>query len=732
MKLRVTTWVTLLLLAAAPAAAQQDVTIRQINTLPQAGLDFVKSLGSAVTATNMQQIRSTYTTSANNADPNLMVRFEAVVLSDPRYSGLSSVSNGNVSRIHFFVRDVSAATDGPAGNDLQVVDGNYRVNGTLGLFVGDVVRMTGNIAYFGTGVQFSPISVEVLGTYADRGLPASILDPVTVTVDQLNVSTGDQKIRVNWDNLSALNQQFVRIEGVQVFQSPNRNDTRPNFAVRDLATGAMIQNDDMSLAYRNDKSDYPSEFFATNDFIAPPVGANVNIQGFALLRSNFDPFQIGDPPAAVLKIVPWTPADLVVTSSPPNITAVTGPAGVPANAPVSVSATITPDGGLSIATAEVRYTSSSRPTEATVAGVAGAGNLFTFEIPELPDGDFVTWKIYARDTNDGVSESATQYYRVLHAGINDIRDIQTTFSGGRGPSPFTNLTVDMNVVATIMVDPSAVEGSAGLLAIQDGTGLFDGLTIRSQNNPLAGRKLGDVIRITRARIVEAFDLTQLRDITYEYVGEGTPYNPINVTTDMLKDLDVAEALEGMFVRVETVDVVSTNADGAAGNFGEFLVSSDNTVENGLRVNDVSSFIAWPGNDAGSVFSVGETLDFVQGILWYSFNNFKIEPRFPEDIGAVVNVASETLETPSEFALHAAYPNPFNPTTTLRFDLASAGDVSLTVYDALGRAVSTLVSGFRPAGAHVVSFDAASLPSGLYMARLATPAGSVTRTLTLVK
>ena len=734
MKLRATTWSLLvLLLLGQNASAQTVVTIRQLNTLPPAGLAVVKAKGAAVTAADMAaNIRSPYFTAANNADPAKMVTITGVVLSDPRYSGLSSVSNGTVSRIHFFVRDVTAAVDGPAGNDLQVVDGNYATSGTLGLFVGDVVKMTGNLAYFGTGVQFSPISVEVLGTYADRGLPATILNPVTVTIDQLNMVTGDLKIRINWDNLSALNQQYVRIENVQVWQSPNRADSRPNWAVRDLTTGAIIQNDDMSLAYRNDKSDYTSEFFATNNFTAPPAGATVNLQGFALLRTNFNPFQIGDPAAAVLKIVPWTPADLVMTASPPNITQLVGPAGVPGNAPVAVQATITPDGGLIIATAEVRFTSSSNPTERSISGTGDANNRFTFEIPELPDGDFVTWYVAATDNGGFSAMSATQSYRVLHAGINDIRDIQTTQSGGRGPSPFTGLTINMNVLATIMVNPSAVEGSSGLLALQDGIGLFDGITVRSQNNPLAARKIGDVIRITRATIAEAFDLTQLRDIQYEFVSEGLPYASILVPTGVLKDLDIAESLEGMLVRVETVDIVSTNADGTAGNFGEFLVSSDNTVGNGLRVNDVSSFIAWPGNDAGAVLSAGQTLDFVQGILWYSFSNFKLEPRFPEDIGAVVNVATEGNDVPQAYALYPAYPNPFNPTTTLRFDVASAGDVSLTVYDALGRLVDTLVSGHRAAGTHTVNFEASSLPSGLYVYRLETTQGSASRSMMLVK
>jgi hypothetical protein len=70
--------------------------------------------------------------------------------------------------------------------------------------------------------------------------------------------------------------------------------------------------------------------------------------------------------------------------------------------------------------------------------------------------------------------------------------------------------------------------------------------------------------------------------------------------------------------------------------------------------------------------------------------------------------------PSEFALNAAYPNPFNPATTISYDVPESGDVSLRVFDLMGREVASLVSGFVEVGRYDVVFDASSLPSGTYL------------------
>jgi len=101
------------------------------------------------------------------------------------------------------------------------------------------------------------------------------------------------------------------------------------------------------------------------------------------------------------------------------------------------------------------------------------------------------------------------------------------------------------------------------------------------------------------------------------------------------------------------------------------------------------------------------------------------------------VAVEGDALPQRLALDANYPNPFNPKTTIRFDLPQAGDVDLSVYDITGRRVATLHRGELPAGRHELSWlgrDQAGrqVASGLYVYRLETGGEILTRKMTLLK
>lgn len=104
--------------------------------------------------------------------------------------------------------------------------------------------------------------------------------------------------------------------------------------------------------------------------------------------------------------------------------------------------------------------------------------------------------------------------------------------------------------------------------------------------------------------------------------------------------------------------------------------------------------------------------------------------FTVAVGTSVERAGEAI--PTTYQLHANYPNPFNPTTTLRFDLPASSEVTLTIYDMLGREVETLVAGTLGAGSYTFAWEAADRSSGLYLARLHAGRFVQTQRLMLLK
>jgi hypothetical protein len=87
------------------------------------------------------------------------------------------------------------------------------------------------------------------------------------------------------------------------------------------------------------------------------------------------------------------------------------------------------------------------------------------------------------------------------------------------------------------------------------------------------------------------------------------------------------------------------------------------------------------------------------------------------LNGTVSVNNISTEIPKEYNLSQNYPNPFNPVTMIKFSLPKASFITLKVYDILGREVSVLVNGQKPAGQYIVDFDASSLTSGVYFYRL---------------
>ncbi|HWA06860.1 MAG TPA: T9SS type A sorting domain-containing protein [Ignavibacteria bacterium] len=117
--------------------------------------------------------------------------------------------------------------------------------------------------------------------------------------------------------------------------------------------------------------------------------------------------------------------------------------------------------------------------------------------------------------------------------------------------------------------------------------------------------------------------------------------------------------------------------------------------------------------------------------WTNFRpdtiNYKTMPIGIEPISNIV---------PAKFSLEQNYPNPFNPNTNIKFNVAANGFAKLVIFDVLGREVATLVSEELKAGEYAVNYNAANLPSGVYLYRLTVDGNNssfvATRKFVLVK
>ncbi len=84
---------------------------------------------------------------------------------------------------------------------------------------------------------------------------------------------------------------------------------------------------------------------------------------------------------------------------------------------------------------------------------------------------------------------------------------------------------------------------------------------------------------------------------------------------------------------------------------------------------------------------------------------------------VTSVSEEDIPQPKDFVLYQNYPNPFNPSTVIGYKLSVISNVKLTVYNLLGKEISTLVNEEKPAGEYEIKFDASNLSSGVYYYKL---------------
>jgi hypothetical protein len=94
---------------------------------------------------------------------------------------------------------------------------------------------------------------------------------------------------------------------------------------------------------------------------------------------------------------------------------------------------------------------------------------------------------------------------------------------------------------------------------------------------------------------------------------------------------------------------------------------------------------------------------------------------------------QTIEIPNYYSLSQNYPNPFNPSTQIKFSVPKTSNVTMKVYDVLGKEVAVLVNNeLKQAGFYTVEFNASNLASGIYFYRINAGDYSAVKKMVLVK
>jgi hypothetical protein len=219
---------------------------------------------------------------------------------------------------------------------------------------------------------------------------------------------------------------------------------------------------------------------------------------------------------------------------------------------------------------------------------------------------------------------------------------------------------------------------------------------------------------------------------YPYLTEGIWYDKLPNFTDP-KDLLTGEVDSIKTWCIGTVDTLSTNILQdfrlVYTDYPNDYIYSDWPIPINLSYSDADLMVG--GTDG---LPVGDLNWFPDKKATFLANIDQFHAALENALqgGKTVLAVKELGGEPMTFNLAQNYPNPFNPTTTIDFTIPKAGNVTLKIYDALGREVATLVNGYMTAQAYKVDFNGSNLSNGVYFYTLRTDNFSQTKKMVLLK
>ena len=354
------------------------------------------------------------------------------------------------------------------------------------------------------------------------------------------------------------------------------------------------------------------------------------------------------------------------------------------NVEIEISAQIVPVSG-SISSAAIYYgTTNALINTATMSWDADSTWIGYITTGTEFGNELLQYKVIAIDNSGNQGESSVSSTLVASSTPDDIDEIHANVVEGQ--------IVTIQGIVTVGSGLLSLSTTSAYIQDESGRGLnlFD-------YDLITGIDRGDELRVVGI-VVQYFSTVEVTDFEFETVSTGNALPaPLETTSSGANSSDY----EGTLISFP----------------GEITVLETIGDDDGLKltIDDVTTVMIW--NSTGvttSGLEVGTSWGFT-GIGSQYIETYQLLVAYDEDIATLGIDAGNTL--PNEFALYPAFPNPFNPKTTISFTTDIAGVVHVDIYDINGRKIDELTQEFFSPGSYSVAWNASSLASGIYFIRI---------------
>ncbi len=245
----------------------------------------------------------------------------------------------------------------------------------------------------------------------------------------------------------------------------------------------------------------------------------------------------------------------------------------------------------------------------------------------------------------------------------------------------------------------------------------------------------ETIGSVNQNIRQFFDYWVTNNVTYYYRvyayagSERSEYSNVAYTTAIIDTVNIPRAPSDLYIADTTSTSITINWTDNSSNELGFIIAR--------RTQDevLFSYIDTVGADILTYQEVGLTPDNLYFYKVCSYNNFGLSD-FTNTVYAVTskstNIVAQNISFAESYFLGNNYPNPFNPSTSIKFGITERSYVKLTVYNSTGQVIENLIDQSLTAGTYLVKWNAINYTSGVYFYRIETGSFSEVKKMILIK